>query len=586
MSKYLQKKFALTQQGGKDLTRAIFSCALTNVGLMLPMGILFLFLQRILGPLVGLPAPSMGLAGYLGISVVLLALIFFLEYLQYNATFMSSYRESANMRIGLAERLRRLPLSFFGQRDLADLTTTIMSDSAFIEKAFSHFISELMGALLSTGLIAVGLLITDWRMGLAVLWVAPASFLIAAGTRPVVDRIERRQKGKKIAASDGIQECIETIQDIKANDQREAYLEGLDQKLLDVESITIRLELTNGILVTLSQMLLKLGMATTVLAGAYQLASQRVSFSAFLMYMLAATRLYEPLSGCLQNLSAVYSTLLVVERMKNIEEQPIQQGGETVSYKGYDIVFDHVAFSYQDGEQVLKDVSFTARQGQVTALVGPSGGGKSTSAKLAARFWDIDRGTITLGGADISAVDPETLLKSFSIVFQDVVLFHNTIMENIRLGRKGATDEEVMKAAREAQCEEFILRLPEGYQTVIGENGSTLSGGERQRLSIARALLKDAPVILMDEATASLDVENETLVQKAISNLVKDKTVLIIAHRMRTVAGADQIVVLKDGIVAESGTPRELMEKDSIYRRMVRLQKMSHGWTLGSGAVS
>lgn len=584
MSNYLQKTFALTEQGGKDLTRAIFSCALTNIGLILPMGILFLFLQRILGPLVGLTVPSMGLAGYLGISVLLLALIFFLEYLQYNATFMSSYQESANMRIQLAERLRRLPLSFFGKRDLADLTTAIMADCAFIEKAFSHFISELLGALLSTALIAVCLLATDWRMGLAVLWVAPVSFLTAAGTRPLVDRIERRQKGKKIAASDGIQECIETIQDIKANNQREAYLKGLDQKLLDVESITIRLELTNGTLVTLSQMLLKLGMATTVLAGAYLLASQSVSFAVFLMYMLAATRLYEPLSSCLQNLSAVYSTLLVVERMKQIQEQPIQQGSEEASYQGYDIVFDHVGFSYQDGEQVLKDVSFTARQGRVTALVGPSGGGKSTSAKLAARFWDIDKGTITLGGVDISTVDPEALLKHYSIVFQDVVLFHNTIMENIRLGRKGAADEEVKKAAREAQCEEFILRLPEGYQTVIGENGSTLSGGERQRLSIARALLKDAPVILMDEATASLDVENETLVQQAISNLVKNKTVLIIAHRMRTVAGADQIVVLKDGIVAEAGTPQELMKQDGVYQRMVKLQRMSGEWTIGGRA--
>jgi len=580
MSKYLQKKFALSGQGGKDLTKAIFCCALTNISLMFPMGILFLFMERLTGPLVGLEAPDMGIGGYVGISVVLLAVIGFFEHLQYNATFLSSYQESANMRIRLAERLRKLPLSFFGKRDLADLTTTIMADCAFVEKAFSHFIPELMGALISTVLIGVGLLAANWRMGIAVLWVAPVSFLLAALTRPLVDRMERRQKGKKIAASDGIQECIENIQDIRANNQSADYLEKLDQKIMDVESITVKLELLNGTLVTSAQMILKIGMATTVLVGASLLVSGSISFMIFLMFMLAATRLYQPLSGWPPNLSARDFPLLVVERMKSIEEQKIQQGREDAAYRGYDIVFDRVGFSYKEGEPVLREVSFTARQGQVTALVGPSGGGKSTSAKLAARFWDIDKGTITIGGCDISKIEPETLLKSFAIVFQDVVLFNNTIMENIRLGRKGASDEEVLAAARAAQCEEFISRLPEGYQTRIGENGSTLSGGERQRLSIARALLKDAPIILMDEATASLDVENETLVQEAISNLVKDKTVLIIAHRMRTVAGADQIVVLKDGCVAEQGTPEKLLENNGIYRHMTELQNRSLSWSL------
>ena len=573
MSKYLQKKFALSEQGGRDLTKAIFSCAITNMGLIFPMGILFLFMERLLGPLVGLQAPSLGMAGYVAVCIVLLVIIFIFWRIQYDATFVASYTESANMRIRLAERLRTLPMSFFGKRDLADLTATIMADSAFIEKAFSHFIPELIGAFLSTAIIGVCLMAADWRMGLAVLWVVPISFLLAAGTRPMVDQVERRQKGKKIAASDGIQE-------IKANNLQEEYLRGLDQKILNVESITIRLELFNGTMVTASQMFLKVGMATTVLAGAALLSSHSIGFMLFLMFMVASTRLYGPLTGCLQNLSAVYSALLVVERMKGIEEQPVWQGSREAVYDGYDIVFDHVGFSYKDGEQVLKDVSFTARQGQVTALVGPSGGGKSTSAKLAARFWDIDRGKITLGGTDISGIEPETLLRSFSIVFQDVVLFNNTIMENIRLGRKGASDQEVMEAARAAQCEEFIHRLPNGYETRIGENGSALSGGERQRLSIARALLKNAPVILMDEATASLDVENETLVQEAISNLVKDKTVLIIAHRMRTVAGADRIVVLKDGYVAEQGTPGDLMEKKGIYRHMAELQGKSLSWSL------
>lgn len=581
MSRYLQKKFALSEQGGRDLTKAIFACALSNLGFILPMGLLCMVLMQLVNPLLGLPAPRMGLGGYIGASAVLLAAIWIFTYIQYNATFVASYRESENMRIRLSERLRLLPLSYFGKKDLADLTTTIMADCAFMEKAFSHFIPELIGAVISTALIGLGLLSMNWKMGLAVLWVAPVSFFLAAGTRPIVDRMERGQKAKKVAASDGIQECIETIQDIKANNQEEAYLRGLDGKILDVEAVTIRLELLNGSLVTFAQMVLKVGMATAVLAGTALLAGGSLDFFTFLVFMLAATRIYGPLTGCLINLSAVYSSLLQVERMRAIEEQPIQEGKKAPIYDGYDIEFEHVGFGYNRDEAVLKDVSFKARQGQVTALVGPSGGGKSTAAKLAARFWDADQGRITLGGQDISQVDPETLLENFSIVFQDVVLFNNTVMENIRLGRRGASDGEVLAAARAAQCDEFVRRLPKGYDTVIGENGSSLSGGERQRLSIARALLKDAPVILLDEATASLDVENESLVQEAISNLVKDKTVLIIAHRMRTVAGADHVVVLSDGFVAEEGSPKELLERDGIYAHMKRLQEESAGWGIG-----
>ena len=493
---------------------------------------------------------------------------------------VSAYTILEGLRLRAADRLMGAPLGEVESRPIGAIKSTIVDRIEDIEPPLAHMIPELSSNILLPLVVVIAMFLIDWRMGLAVLWVVPVSFLLAAGTRPMVDRVERRQKEKKIAASDGIQECIENIQDIKANNLQEEYLRGLDQKILNVESITIRLELLNGTMVTASQMFLKVGMATTVLVGAALLSSHSIGFMLFLMFMVASTRLYGPLTGCLQNLSAVYSALLVVERMKGIEEQPVWQGSREAVYDGYDIVFDHVGFSYKDGEQVLKDVSFTARQGQVTALVGPSGGGKSTSAKLAARFWDIDRGKITLGGTDISGIEPETLLRSFSIVFQDVVLFNNTIMENIRLGRKGASDQEVMEAARAAQCEEFIHRLPNGYETRIGENGSALSGGERQRLSIARALLKNAPVILMDEATASLDVENETLVQEAISNLVKDKTVLIIAHRMRTVAGADRIVVLKDGYVAEQGTPGDLMEKKGIYRHMAELQGKSLSWSL------
>ncbi|WP_143319446.1 ABC transporter ATP-binding protein [Clostridium sp. HBUAS56010] len=580
MTSYLKRIFALSDQGAKDLQKAVVACGLTNIGIMLPMGLLALYLEQILSPYLGREGSGMGLPAYIGFSILFLILIFIFEYRQYNATFLSSYEESANLRIQLAEKLRKIPLSFFGKRDLADLTTTIMGDCAWMETALSHFIPELIGAVLSTCLIGIGLLSLNWKMGISILWVVPAAFLLSAGVRPVIDRMEEKQRKKILAASDGIQECIENIQDIKANNQRESYLYALSSKLVDIENITARIEVINGMLVTASQMILKIGMASTVLCGAVLLSQNKIDFMVFLIFMIAATRIYGPLSGCLMNLSAVFSTVLRVERMKNIEEQPIQKGEEQVTYDGYDVEFSHVGFSYDHGEPVLKDVSFVAKQGKVTALVGPSGGGKSTAAKLAARFWDGDKGRITIGGVDVSKVDPERLLENFAVVFQDVVLFNNTIMENIRLGRKDATDQEVMEAAKAARCMDFINRLPDGFQTRIGENGSVLSGGERQRLSIARALLKDAPVILLDEATASLDVENESMVQAAISSLVKNKTVLIIAHRMRTVAKADWIVVLKDGLVAEQGSPSALYENDGIYRHMVELQNQSQNWTL------
>lgn len=580
MKAWLRKKFAFTEQGANDMVRAIFSCACTNIGLMFPVGATFFFLKQMLAPYFGAEAGNWGFWGFLGICVLILVIIFILEYIQYNKTYLASYSESANLRLSLAERLRKLPLAFFGRRDLADLTTTIMADTAFLEQAFSHYICELFGAAVSTAIIGIVILCINPKMGIALLWVVPVSLLLALGTRPLVDRKERSQKAKKLAASDGIQECIENIQDIKANNQQEAYLTGLDEKILAVEKSTLLTEWTNGTLVTAATMCLKIGMATTVLAGVTLLASGEIDFFLLLMFLIAATRLYEPLAGTLQNLSAVFSTLLVAERMEKINEENVQGGASGIKNEGYDIAFEHVTFAYNTGETVLKDVSFTAKQGEVTALVGPSGGGKSTAAKLAARFWDVTDGKITLGGADIRNTEPETFLKNFSIVFQNVVLFNNTIMENIRVGRRDATDAEVMEAAKAARCEEFIQKLPDGYQTVIGENGASLSGGERQRLSIARALLKDAPVILLDEATANLDVENETKIQEAISTLVKGKTVLLIAHRMRTVAGADKIVVLKDGRAAEQGSPEELMKKNGIYSHMVRLQTESQNWVL------
>lgn len=580
MTKYFQRKFALSEQGAKDLTKASFCCCFANIGIMCSIGILYLLLAQTVNHLYDGQKPDLNIGLYVGLSVGVLVLIYVLNLIQYNATFVASYSESATQRITLAEKLRKLPLSFFGNRDLADLTTTIMADTAGLETAFSHFVPELFGSLASTILVCVGMFFMDWRMGLALIWVVPVSFSITIATKKIIDRSNRKTKNIKMTAADGIQEYIETIKDIKANNQIQKHLSLLRKKLNHFEKSSIKSELTVGIFVTSAQMILRVGIATTVIVGVTLLAQGQIDLLLFLAFMMAATRVFDPLSGALINLAAIFNSLLQVERMKEMEQFPVQQGTKEAVYHGSDIAFHNVHFSYNTGETVLNRVSFLAKQGEITALVGPSGGGKSTACKLAARFWDVNNGTITLGGTDISKVEPETLLQQYSIVFQDVLLFNNTVMENIRIGRKSATDQEVLAAAKAARCDEFVLKMPNGYQTMIGENGSMLSGGERQRLSIARALLKDAPVILLDEATASLDVENETLIQDAISKLVRNKTVIVIAHRMRTVAGADKIVVLKDGQVAEYGKPYELINKNGIYANMIKLQSQSEQWTV------
>ena len=512
-----------------------------------------------------------------------MGLILFSTCLQYNATYFATYVESGVRRITLAEQLRKIPLSFFGKKDLADLTSTIMADCTFLEQSFSHFIPELAGSVISTVLIAVCLLVYDWRMALSALWVLPVSFAIVAGSARVQERLNQKAMDAKMACADGIQECIETVQDLKANNAEQAYLRGLEKKIRAVERRSIINEFGLAAFVVSASLILKLGIATAALTGSILLMQGSLDILTFFMFLLVVSRLYDPLQGALQNLAAVISTRTNIARMNEILDHPIQQGESRLTNKGCDICFDHVGFAYNTGETVLKDVSFTARQGEVTALVGPSGGGKTTVSRLAARFWDLNRGRITVGGMDISGIDPETLLSLYSIVFQDVTLFDNTILENIRIGNKNATDEEVLQAAKLANVDEFTERLPDRYNTDIGENGCELSGGERQRISIARAFLKNAPIILLDEATASLDVENETLIQTALSRLIRDKTVLVIAHRMRTVAGADKIVVLQGGVVAEEGAPEELLKKDGIYARMVKLQTEGQNWTLEGG---
>ncbi len=576
MIKAIQRKTASSEKGAKGLVKGIIACAFQNLAFMLPTSLLYFLVADMLNG---------GVTGgriwfYVGGIAVCFALILLTTWFQYNNTYFTTYEESGKRRLGLAERLRKLPLSFFGKRDLADLTSTIMADCEVLEKTCSHFIPGLFGSLISTTIISVGLFAFDWRMALAALWVIPVSVLIVLLSYKIQDKTQAKTMAVKMACADGIQEYIEAVRDLKANNAEQNYLKGLSGKIKNVEKQNFKAELTNAVFVTGAGMVLKLGIASVAIVGAALLVNGSLSALTFFMFLLVASRLYDPMQAALQNLAAIIAMRTNVARMNEILDYPIQTGSETLTNNGYDIEFNHVGFSYNTGETVLKDVSFTAKQGEVTALIGPSGGGKTTVSRLAARFWDNGTGRITVGGMDISKIDPEKLMSLYSIVFQDVTLFDNTIMENIRLGKKGATDEEVLAAARLANVDEFAEKLPDKWNTNIGENGSDLSGGERQRISIARAFLKDAPIILLDEATASLDVENETLIQTALSRLIKNKTVLVIAHRMRTVAGADKIVVLSGGVVVEQGTPGELYKKNGIYARMVDLQSASGKWKI------
>lgn len=572
----LMKRFALSREGARGLLQATAACTLADLALMLPVGLLYLLVSDFLGGAVyGKRCLFYGVA----IAGTLL-LVLLTEFCKYNATYFSTYRESGACRIRLAEKLRRLPLSFFGKKDLADLTNTIMGDVQTTEQMFSHYVPQFYGSVISTCLVAISLLCYDLPMALAALWVLPAALLIVGISKKAQNYFTRKQNAALVAVADGVQECLEAIRDLKSNKAEQKYLNGLYEKFDRLEGRSIKSELGSAMFVVPAQMLLKLGMASVALVGGIRLIEGELSLITFFLFMLVVSRIYEPMSFSLQNLAAMNSLQVNIDRMNEINNCPEQSGSAPFAPNGYDICFENVSFAYNDGERVLQDVSFTARQGEVTALIGPSGGGKSTAAKLAARFWDVSQGRITIGGVDVKTVDPEKLLTAVSIVFQDVMLFNNTVMENIRIGRKNATDEEVKQAAKAAMCDEFIAKLPQGYQTMIGENGSILSGGERQRISIARALLKDAPIILLDEATASLDAENETEIQQAISRLVKHKTVLVIAHRMRTVENADKIVVLADGTVAECGRPAGLQRQKGIFAKMVQLQNASRDWVI------
>ena len=577
-SKKFQRKYALTDQGVRNTKKGAFWTVIVNLVVMGGMGILYLLMYGLMGTLTdGAPLP--GPALFLGLVIAFVILSFVTHLQQYHATYGLVYNEVKSTRLSLAERLRKLPLGYFGKRDLADLTETLMGDVNRMEHVWSHVLGYLYGAYISTAIIAVCLLVYDWRLTIACLWGVPVAFSLLFGTRKISARASERTKKAAVRVSDGIQEALENVREIRATNQEARYLAGLNQKIDDHEKVTIQGELGTGIFVNAASVIMRLGVATTILAGASLILSGQIDFMLLFLFLLVITRVYAPFDQSLALIAELFVSQVSADRMNEIYDTSTAEGAEVFQPKGHDIVFDHVGFAY-DKKKVLDGVNFTAREGEVTALVGPSGSGKSTCARLAARLWDVTEGTIRVGGVDISTVDPEALLTDYSMVFQDVVLFDDTVMENIRLGKRGATDQEVRAAAEAANCGEFIRRLPQGYDTPIGENGAKLSGGERQRISIARALLKNAPIVLLDEATASLDVENETKVQGALSRLLAGKTVLVIAHRMRTVAGADHIVVLENGRVAEQGTPAELMEKGGLYRRMVELQSHSAQWQL------
>lgn len=576
--KEFQRKYALTEQGIRNTKQGTLWTVIVNLVVMGGISILYFLMSKLMGTLTnGDSLPDT--VTMIALLLVYLVLSFITHLQQYRATYGLVYNEVRSTRISLAEQLRKLPLGYFGKRDLADLTETIMGDVNRMEHVWSHVLGYLYGAYISTGIIAIGLLVYDWRLAIACLWGVPVAFALLFGSRKINARNAEKLKKASVCVSDGLQEALENVREIRADNGEAQYLNGLYKKIDENEKVQTHSELAAGLFVNAAGVIMRLGVATTILTGASLILSGKIDFMLLFMFLLVITRIYAPFDQALALVAEMFVSQVSANRINEIYETPVAAGADKFSLNGHDIVFDNVCFAYEK-KDVLKGVSFTAKEGEVTALVGPSGSGKSTCARLAARLWDVTSGSIRAGGVDISTVDPEVLLSDYSMVFQDVVLFDDTVMENIRLGKHGATDAEVYAAAKAANCEEFVNKLPDGYSTMIGENGAKLSGGERQRISIARALLKNAPIVLLDEATASLDVENETKVQGALSRLLAGKTVLVIAHRMRTVESADKIVVLEDGKVAEQGSPKELMQKGGLFRHMVELQQRSADWSL------
>ena len=559
----------MSEQGAKNLQKSIFSHTILNLTKMFPPIIGFVFLFQYLGSLEGIPAPvELTLVDYIVIILVMLLVMFFVARWDYVRLYDNVYNESANSRIDIANRLKKLPLSYFGKRDVSDLSATMMSDLNLYEQIFSHSVPHIYATSISTVIISVMILDYNWQLGLAALWVIPVSLLLFSLSKMK----QRNDVNAYVKTSrdvlDDLQEQIDQIQEIKSYNLEERTLNEFYHKMDGNTRNKVRMELSAGIATALAGMLMKLGIVSVAIVGANMLIAGQINILVYIAYLILTASIYVPIEGILSFMAMIVTLDGVVARIKEIKTMPIQEGKQEMNPRDYSLDFKDVVFGYED-YTVINGVNFTAKQGEVTALIGASGSGKTTLTKLAARFWDIQQGKILLGGEDISQIDPETLLKNYAIVFQDVVLFNASIKDNIRIGKKGATDEEVTRVAKIARCDEFIDRMPDGIDTVIGENGERLSGGERQRISIARALLKDAPIILMDEATASLDVENESLIQEALSELIKEKTVIVIAHRMRTIRGADKIVLLHQGKIEAMGTDAELRVQSATYRKML-----------------
>ena len=573
MISYFMKRYAMSEKGAINLKKAIISHTFVNLTKLFAPMVAFMFLLQYIGILKGIKAYNFTVLHYLILIAVMMIVMFLVARWDYVRLYTNVYNESANSRIDIAERLKKLPLSYFGKRDLADLAETMMNDINLYENIFSHAVPQIYSTIVSTAVIALMLLIYNWKLALAALWVIPISILIIFLSRKSQKKVVQDWIDDNRKVFDDLQEKIEQIEQIKSYNLEERMLNDFFRKLNTSTKQKTKGEIIAGTLTGVATAILKLGIISVAIIGVNMLVVGEVSLLAYIVFLMLTTSIYLPIEGIITFMSMIVMLDAVVGRIKEIKTMPIQEGEKHMEITNYDIEFKDVYFGY-DNYSVINGVSFIAKQGEITALIGSSGSGKTTLTKLAARFWDIDRGKILIGGKDISKVDPEILLKNFSIVFQDVILFNSSIKDNIKIGKKDATDEEIAMAARIARCYDFIDKMPEGMDTIIGENGQRLSGGERQRISIARAILKNAPIILLDEATASLDVENESLIQEALSELIKDKTVIVIAHRLRTIRNANKIVLLNAGKVEAVGTDAELCKSSEFYKAMLERSKI------------
>ena len=573
MVSYFMKRYAMSKKGAINLKKAIFSHIFVNLTKLFSPMIAFIFLFQYIDVLQGKESYNFTLLHYIVLIIVMMMIMFLIARWDYIRLYTNVYNESANSRIELAERLKKLPLSYFGKRDLADLAETMMNDMNLYETIFSHAVPQIYSTAVSTSIIALMLIIYNPKLAFAALWVIPISLLIIYLSRESQKKTVQSWIDDNRKVFDDLQEKIEQIEQIKSYNLEERMLNNFFKKLNISTKQKTKGEILAGLLVGIATAILKLGIISVAVTGVNMLIAGEISISVYIAFLMLTTSIYLPIEGIVTFMSMIVMLDAVVGRIKEIKTMSVQEGKRIMDNKHYDIEFKDVYFGYDD-YSVINGVSFVAKQGEITALIGSSGSGKTTLAKLAARFWDINRGEILIGGEDISKVDPETLLKNFSIVFQDVILFNSSIKDNIKIGKKDATDEEIVRAAEIARCYDFINKMPEGIDTIIGENGQRLSGGERQRISIARAILKDAPIILLDEATASLDVENESLIKEALSELIKEKTVIVIAHRLRTIRNANKIVLLNAGKIEAEGTDAELCKSSKFYRTMLEKSNM------------